>query len=1008
MKLPEMKRLRWNYPALAFAVPTGMMLILMFIMSCEPFGDHCMLYSDEYHQYYPFFCAYRRAILSGDSLLYSWNVGMGMEYLGLISYYLASPLNLFSVLIPESWTLEYFTLLLPIKLGLASLFFALMLKKLFQKDDLSIVIFGSMYGMCAWAFGYNWNIMWLDTFALLPLVALGTVLLIRDRKFILYTVTLFLSIASNYYIGFFVCIFVLFLFFCYQICRFKNPLRFLEDFIRIGVFTVIAIGMTAFLQLPTLTALQDTQSSVNSFPDGFSTNIVSGEAIFAAQDAWRAFSEAKAAGAEIAELFPLLLSALAAAFPPVLDAMGQVAGNMGASITPTYMDGLPNLYCGIFPVAMAFLFLLSDKVRLRDKLCCVALLLFFIISFIFRQLDYVWHGFHFTNQIPYRFSFLFSFVLLYMAYQAWVLREEFKIWQIVAAGVLSLCLLFISKENRNDLTYAAVNLLFLGAYLAAMLYANKAWYQPAPLVAGVSAGENAMAGEITGEILPYSEAAEEDLPSENTSAEETLQPEEDSLSMEVPEVIPDELPQPEPEATAPMFSFPSPRVRLRQGALAIACIVLVELILNLANFATSFPFNEYDYPKKAEASASMIKVMKELEDDNLFYRAETTHSQILNDAALNDYNGLSTFTSSANVQTTLFAQAMGFGAYKTYNRYLYEESSPVIALFTSLKYLIERDSATEGNAYFEKIHSYQGVTLLKNQYYLPLGFLAESPLGQLQFPSGSGSFSHQNKMFIAATGILKNVWTTVATDDLEVLGDDSVTVNSANKTTGYTSFTSAPGGGKLIYEYTVSQEGYMCLDVNLYSQKDFTVWLNGDRLYAETHSLAQMYGVGDVVPGDVVQVVVQCKSDMTSSVSIKAAIMDEEAFRNGYEVLSASVWELTEFSNTYLCGTISCDRDGLMYTSIPQCGNERSEEDGVSPDGNWKVLVDGEEAEITLVGDCMIAVPLTQGDHTVEFVYENPSFDLGWKISAVCLGAFLFLCVVCYLPGYIIKKIRAK
>ena len=34
---------------------------------------------------------------------------MGMDYLGLISYYLASPLNLLSVLVPEGWLLEFFS-----------------------------------------------------------------------------------------------------------------------------------------------------------------------------------------------------------------------------------------------------------------------------------------------------------------------------------------------------------------------------------------------------------------------------------------------------------------------------------------------------------------------------------------------------------------------------------------------------------------------------------------------------------------------------------------------------------------------------------------------------------------------------------------------------------------------------------------------------------------------------------------------------------------------------------
>ena len=208
MKLPQLIHRKWNYVAIAFAIPFFGMLALMLIGSYSPFGKYSMLYSDMYHQYYPFFKDFRKALLSGDSLLYNWSLGMGMDYLGLCSYYLASPLNLFSVLVPESWLLGYFSLLVPIKLGLASMFFAIFLKKVFLTDDPSLCLFGTFYGMCAWALGYQWNVMWLDTFALLPLVVLGTVYLLRDKKFLLYTGTLFLSVFANYYVGFFTCIFV--------------------------------------------------------------------------------------------------------------------------------------------------------------------------------------------------------------------------------------------------------------------------------------------------------------------------------------------------------------------------------------------------------------------------------------------------------------------------------------------------------------------------------------------------------------------------------------------------------------------------------------------------------------------------------------------------------------------------------------------------------------------------------------------------------------------------------
>lgn len=104
------------------------MLFVMLISQYEPFGKYSMLYSDMYHQYYPFFVAFRRALRSGSGLLYTWSIGMGMDYLGLISYYLASPLNLLSVLVPEGWLLEFFSLLVPVKLGFAGMFFAIFLK----------------------------------------------------------------------------------------------------------------------------------------------------------------------------------------------------------------------------------------------------------------------------------------------------------------------------------------------------------------------------------------------------------------------------------------------------------------------------------------------------------------------------------------------------------------------------------------------------------------------------------------------------------------------------------------------------------------------------------------------------------------------------------------------------------------------------------------------------------------------------------------------------------------
>ena len=883
MDLRKLKQVRWNYLWIAFGIPVVGMLCLMIVAGSEPFGTSSMLYSDMYHQYYPFFKAFRRALLSGDSLLYSWNVGLGMDYLGLISYYLASPLNLLSILIPETFLLEFYSLLMPVKLGLASLFFAIFLQRTFHKNDISIALFGSFYGMCAWALGFQWNIMWLDTFALLPLVALGTISLLKEKKFVLYTLTLFLSIFSNYYIGFFTCIFVLLVFICYEVCRCESAGRFFRDLCRIAFFSILAIGMTAILELPAFAALQTTQSSVNQFPTTFKLNI-------ADENTWMG----------------------------LLDAMRQVAGNMSGAVELNFKEGLPNIYAGVGTILLAFLFLLSGEVKFRDKLCCVVLLLFFNVSFIVRQLDYIWHGFHFTNMIPYRFSFLYCFVMLYMAYRAWLMRNKFQIWQTVLSAVFTAAIMACSDARLNP-EFLAFNVSFLLLYLAALAY-------------GQYRGPKVKEGE---EINPK--------------------------------------------------RLKAGRNRRRSSARSmLALIMAAELIANLVNFGCRFSFtNTTNYPKDTKYSASMIRYMvNDREEDTLFFRAETTHSQTLNDGALNGYNGISAFTSSANVKTTVFMQALGYGAKNTYNRYCYEEASPVSNLFLGIKYMIDRDGKDKQSAYFDYVHHYGNTYLYENTAYLPLAFLAERELAEVDF-SNTNVFKLQNRIFSAATGVEGDVWHTVSGGSLEITGED-VTVSDTNSS-GYCAYSKGLKNSKVCYTYTVEQDGFMCVNLNLPKRNAVSISLNGVELYTETMSLPQMLAVGDVAVGDVVTVRMTCKEDEKGTMTLTAAILNNNRFREGYEILNASTLELTTFRNTFVEGIISCDRDGLLYASIPQ-------------NGNWTVLVDGEEAEIKLVGDCMIGVELTEGEHIVTYVYRNTAFSLGWKISAVCAAVFLTLYIVVYKP----------
>ncbi len=935
MELPQIKKFRWNYLALSFLIPFLGLLATMVVAGCAPFGKSSLMSSDCWHQYFPFFKSFRQTLLSGESLLYSFHIGMGIDYLGLIAYYLASPLNLLSILVPESWLLGFFNLLIPVKLSLAGLFFAIFLKKLFGKDDLSLPLFSSFYALCAWAMGYQWNIMWLDTFALLPLVALGTVSLLRDRKFVLYTVCLFLAIFSNYYIGFFICIFVLLVFICYEICRCKSVWSFFRDLGRIALFSILAIGMTAVLELPAFAALQTTYSSVNKYPENFSLNIITGDAVTKARTAWNAFKAAKEAGE--GGLLQLWWEAFTSSLPPIMEGMKKVAGNMNGGLTPTFKEGLPNLYCGVGTVIFAFLFLTCKEVKLRDKLCSVVLLLFFMVSFLLRQLDYIWHGFHFTNMIPYRFSFLFSFILLYMAYRAFLLREHFKLWQLIVAGILSIGII-LCYEDLTDPVYLIYNAVFFILYTAALVYT---WLQTRPVT------------------------------------------EEDAEKLIVVQ-----------------------RNRSYHKGIAsyiLAGVLTLELMMCGINAGAQFPYARVaSYPKGGAHLQTVTDYMHQREDD-LYYRAEVTHAQTLNDGALIGYDGITTFTSSANVNVTKFIQKLGYAAKDNWNRYCFEESSPVSNLFLNLKYMIERDGDVEENFCFDEVYQQDSVYLLENNAYLPLGFLAESALGELDFSAPSANaFDFQNTLFTAATGVAEDVWTVISSDALTLETTGTVSISSQS-IGGYCSYTSGSAteknkynnsiAGYLKYIYKADTAGFLCIDATMSARNKFDVKKNGQRIFFEEQTgLNQTYSACEVQPGDVVEFWIECKANEKGNTTIRAGIMDHDVFRSGYDILKASTLELTEFTNTRVEGTIHCDRNGLLYTSVPQNGE------------NWSVTVDGQEAEIVLVGDAMIGVELTEGNHTVRLTYENKAFTAGLAVSIACL--LVFLCIV-FIVHYL-PQIRSK
>jgi hypothetical protein len=150
----------WPQLLLAFSFPMLTVLAALVITGCYPFGDRTMLTVDLYHQYAPFVVTFRNKLLSGDSLLYSWNDGLGQEFYAAYANYAASPLNLFAVFFTAKTIPVFIGFVTCLRAGLSGLF---MMFFLAENDNNRVdnitVVFACSYALCGWYIAYFWNIM---------------------------------------------------------------------------------------------------------------------------------------------------------------------------------------------------------------------------------------------------------------------------------------------------------------------------------------------------------------------------------------------------------------------------------------------------------------------------------------------------------------------------------------------------------------------------------------------------------------------------------------------------------------------------------------------------------------------------------------------------------------------------------------------------------------------------------------------------------------------------------
>ena len=415
-------------PYLTFLIGIILISIIFALEKISPFGNNSTLTVDFYHQYGPMLGELYNRIHSGSNLLYSSTMSSGLPFFRNFLNYLASPLNIIMLFFKHKDILTSFSIIIGLKSIFAGTFFTYFINKKFKTTNFLTIILGLLYSFQAYFIAYYWNIMWIDGLMFIPFITLGIEKLVNEDKCMLYIISLSLMILTNYFIGYMLCIFAVIYFIIYLILKTKkNDWKItIKKILKFSLCSLLAGGLTAFLTLPLFSAITSTSATSDT-------------------------------------TIPLTRYYEFNVIEFIINHLTGVTSTVFASD----ITNAPNISCGIITLPLIILFIFNKEIKIKTKICYLSALLFLILSFFLAPLDFIWHAFHVPNDLPYRFSFIYSFILLTICSYSLLKIKNTTFIQVLISFLFGIAIIifayfFNSEQITNKMLI--INAILLGIY----------------------------------------------------------------------------------------------------------------------------------------------------------------------------------------------------------------------------------------------------------------------------------------------------------------------------------------------------------------------------------------------------------------------------------------------------------------------------------------------------------------------------------------------------------------
>ena len=430
----EKRRNRWISMLLVFGAVVGIYVLIQVFSGLYPFGEKSNLLWDQDVQYVDFFAFYKDVLTGKADIGYSFSKSAGGSLVALFGYYLGCPLNLLVIFFEKEQLPLFIFLLTAVKLGLCAITANIYFSRRFP--GLSLQLNGMLsvaYGLMQYNMRQVSNIMWLDGVILLPLLLLAVYEFIEYKKMCGLFLAVLFSIAINWYTGYMTGLFAVIYFIYERILKCKNfrgkeIKKAITDGFLCGAIMLSGLLGSCFIFWPVVKGLQNGKEAFDPSIFQYATH------------------------GSFLDVF-----------------QGFVIGGLVSTVS---------LYCGLIFLVFFFYYFLSGRRSVKEKGVSVLVVLLMFASCWLVPLDCIWSGLRQVQSFAFRYSFVVTFLVLYLAARGGEDYEiEQKNWKMISVFLICMAgTVFFNRKNGYDEKVFGATIGFLALYLILFILLRKFSY----------------------------------------------------------------------------------------------------------------------------------------------------------------------------------------------------------------------------------------------------------------------------------------------------------------------------------------------------------------------------------------------------------------------------------------------------------------------------------------------------------------------------------------------------